>query len=83
VKTWTAQDQAIAEQTASQLSLKAYGDASDGLRQALSYAKTWEPPADVNSGPVPLAEFARRARELADIAEKWAADAAKTEQAAK
>ena len=67
-----------------QLALSDYSDACDGLRKALSYAKTWTPPASMPPGHVSVAEFARRARTLADIAEKWAADNwAKTEETAK
>ena len=68
---------------ASQLALNSYSAACDGLRKALSYAKTWTPPADMPSGYVAIAEFARRARTLADIAQKWAADNAKTEETPK
>jgi hypothetical protein len=67
----TAQGWAAVYQQAKQESLNAYDDAIDGFTKMLAYAKTYEPPADMSAGHRPVAEFARQARELAEIAEKW------------
>jgi hypothetical protein len=67
----TAQEWAATYSVAKQEALNAYGSAVDGLTAALSYAKTWTPPADITGGHLPVSEFTDRARELLEIAENW------------
>lgn len=69
----TAQNWAAVYQQAKQESLNAYDDAIDGFTKMLAYAKTYKPPADMPAGHRPVAEFAKQARELAEIAEEWGA----------
>ena len=63
-----------AEQAARQESLNAYNAAVDGLTRALSYAKTYDPPAGVPANYLPPAGFVGRVEELLNIAEKWNAE---------
>lgn len=56
---------------ARQESLNAYSEAVDGLTRALSYAKTYTPPADIPDNYVSVAEFVERLETLRDIATAW------------
>lgn len=67
----TAQQWAGVYQQARQEALNAYSGAVDGLTRALSYAKTYEPPAGLPASHTGPAAFAKRVRELLAIVEKW------------
>lgn len=70
--TQTAEDrQRTAEALAQQEALNAWSRAVDGLTLALSWANTYQPPADIPPNYVTPAEFLRRADALADIAGLW------------
>lgn len=60
----------VVQMAARQETLIAWGNACDGLTAALSYAKTWTPPADTDIY-VTVSEFTRRAAELLSIAQTW------------
>jgi hypothetical protein len=55
---------------ARQETLNAWNSAVDGLTAALSYAKTYRPPADTDIY-LPVDEFIRRAAELLRLARGW------------
>ena len=55
---------------ARQEALNAWNQASDGLTTALSYAKTYTPPADTDIY-ASVTDFKRRLKELATIAKTW------------
>lgn len=66
-----AQEMASTFLASRQESLNAYSAAVDGLTRALSYAKTYSPPADIPDGYVSIGEFLQRVEELQEIAAKW------------
>jgi hypothetical protein len=51
--------------------LRSWSQCVDNLTWALSYAKTWEPPAEIPEQYVSVSEFIRRAEELLQIARSW------------
>ena len=71
----TAQQWVSTYAVARQEALNAYSSASDGLTSALSYAKTYTPPTDIPEDYPQISEFARRAKELLQFAEKWSDEA--------
>jgi hypothetical protein len=70
----TAQGWAAVYAAAHQESLNAYSEATDGLTRALSWAKTYSPPAEIPDNYVPWAEFVERAASLAEIARNGGAE---------
>lgn len=69
----TAQQWASAYQAAKQEALNAWNQASDALTAALSYAKTYPPPADTDIY-ASVDDFTARAAELAAITQTWSND---------
>lgn len=67
----TAQTWVSTYAVARQEYLNAYSEAVDGLTRALSYAKTYAPPADIPDNYTPVSEFIERAASLLDIAQGW------------
>jgi Protein of unknown function (DUF3102) len=69
----TAQGWAAMYMAARQETLNAYSDAVDGLTRALSWAKTYTPPAEIPDNYLPAEEFVERIENLHQIAQKWGA----------
>jgi hypothetical protein len=64
-------DEGVVRALAEQAALNDYSRAVDGMTQALSYAKTWTPPAEIPENYPPISEFISRARTLLEIVEAW------------
>lgn len=71
----TAQQWASTYQAAKQEALNAWNQAGDALTAALSYVKTYQPPADTDIY-LSVGDFIERADELAAIACSWKDDVA-------
>jgi hypothetical protein len=69
-----AQQMASVYQAAKQEALNAWSSAVDGLTSALSYAKTWTPPAGIPDSHVDVSEFIERLTALLEIAQKWSTE---------
>lgn len=67
----TAQQWTATYAAARQEALNAYSAAVDGLTAALSWARTYRPPADVPGGYLPVADLVERISVLAGIAATW------------
>lgn len=59
------------EQAAEQVALNRWLYATDGLTEALSYARTENPPHNIPDNYVPVSEFRRRLAVLVDISATW------------
>jgi hypothetical protein len=66
-----AEQMTAAYNVAQQEALNAWSSAVDGGTAALSYAKTWTPPADIPAGYITVAEFRDRVTELLEIIQTW------------
>lgn len=71
----TAEQQALYERMGRQEALNRWSQAVDGLTNALSFAKTYQPPAEIPANYTSAAEFLRRLESLSEIAETWRAGA--------